>query len=186
MNGFYNVINNLLIKRNTQLVYSLNTLDENIISNMDSIINKISNVKRQFSEGEILCDNLILVIKDINQFLKHKLEICNDNLYKLYYMTSKGTVKTFIFKKLFILDYSSYDVLISENEDINNKQLIEDHFKEYNFNIDQSNISTPNAYYTADNIADAIKNEMIKPSIFMHFYYTLQYHFHSRIYQYGI
>lgn len=190
MDNFCKNISNLLTKRNTQLVYNLTNLDDSVIDNMDSIISKIPNVNINLRREEILCDNLILVIRDVDQFLKHELEVYDNDKYKLKYITLKGDIKTFIFMKLFILDYSSYDILISDNEDPNIKRLIINHFKEYDFNVDQSNISTPNIFYTPDKIADAIKKEMIQPNIIiskiMLPFYTLLNHLHNRTYQYEI
>lgn len=85
--------------------------------------------------------NIILIVDDMEQLKKHKL-IKDDNYYyldyyKKEYENNEPIYKQkycFKFNKLFILDYTTYDLgMVQYENEICNKFDIDDYFTSYNF-----------------------------------------------------
>ena len=183
----YQNIVNKLTTWNTQLVCANGSVETNAANNLKQII-KLFKIVHEDCNGEItLCDNLLLVVTSLEHFNKHILEPYENNQYALHYKTPRDNTKIFIFKKLFILDYSSYNDTVTDDYDPNIICSIMRHFNCYDFK-DQNSINSPNKFNDPNSIVDSIKKEMIQPNIllrsFMHFYCIISHRLRNKTYLY--
>lgn len=110
--------------------------------------------------------NIILIVDDMEQLKKHKL-IKDDNYYYLEYYKKEYENNEpiykqkycFKFNKLFILDYTTYDLgMVQYENEICNKFDIDDYFKSYNFI--NGTLYVVNKLKIIKNIIDRIKTDL--------------------------